>query len=387
MIIVFTLLHIACSLYFLELFQNSLLIKLDESNKAIILLQGQVSHIQDENNYQYCPYNNQGCWAGAINDKSQIFEYFQLKLGEFQIYDLEKHSYNTEILTFLHTYMEQQTNGINKNFLTLSPFASNLNSFVYFGYSLCISQEDAYLKTNQNEAILKNQLNMSGIKSYVQQKYFEETIFKITIQYLELEEQIFDISNYSIILDNEIENCIIPIELMMRIYNQAIFWNFIEDSFNMQYQFFYREANQQRIESLGSIKFYNSVNQPLLIMPENYIDYNYKDSGFDFLKLVGDRFKTQIVLGQSFLRNKIIHYSTDTQEIFIEQLSENKCILQGFEKDKLFDFLLFKIIFILIMSIFVYGIFRKIRAQYLHQKNIKIAQQQLILNNEIEVLK
>ncbi|CAD8167783.1 unnamed protein product [Paramecium octaurelia] len=358
------------------------LIQIAQQLKAYIVLQGIVSQISDENDYLYCPNSTNGCLVGTSDELKQ----HQLKISEFHIYDQEKHTNNPEIISFVHYFMEYQKNEDIQNFITLSPLSQIYNSFVYFGYTLCISNDDGYLKTNQNEAILKNQNKMTGIKSNIQEND-QLNIFSIRIEYLEVYQQIFDISNYSIILNNKIEYCIIPNELMMKIFNQTLYQDFLQVQYDSEFQLFVRETNKQRIENLGLIKFYNSKDQPLLILPEDYIYYNFNNGGFDMLQFFGDRFFPQIVLGRSFLKNKIIHYQSESKQIFVEQLQGEICNPNKFQKETIFEYLIFKIIFILIILIIMYAIFRKIRAQHLLKKNQHIQQQQLISNNEVEVLK
>ncbi|CAD8133715.1 unnamed protein product [Paramecium pentaurelia] len=385
MIIILVFLYLAHSLYLLEYKSNNLMINLDTSSTAIISLQGLISQIYDEDNDQYCPYGYNQCWMALQNNNTDTQERVQLKIKNFSIYDEEMNTYNTEFITFYNPPIDFEINHLNINFLTLSPLTQFFNSFVYFGYSLCRSGQDAYLKTRQNENLQKNRLNINGIKSQI---YHQEdsVTYSIRISYLECFDQVFDISNYQITILDGIEIIILPIELFQRIKifsKQNEFYEYQSDDEN---NFFYRDTNSLRVEFINPIKFYNVKEQPLLIMPEDYIFYNYENLEVDFLKLIGNSLKSEIILGSSFLKNKIIHFTSFTQEIFIEQLLEDKCNLQLNQKDVSIYQDLVKLIIILIFSIFIYAIFRRIRVKYLLKVQNKRVDQQLILN-ETQILK
>ncbi|CAD8069412.1 unnamed protein product [Paramecium primaurelia] len=385
MIIILVFLYLAHSLYLLEYKSNNLMINLDTSSTAIITLQGLISQIYDEDNDQYCPYGYKQCWMAFQNNNTDTKEKVQLQIKNFSIYDEEMNAYKTEFITYYKTPIDFEINHLNMNFLTLSPLAQFFNSFVYFGYSLCRSGQDAYLKTRQNENLQKNRLNINGIKSQVYHQE-DQVTYSIRISYLECFDQVFDISNYQITILDGIEIIILPIELFQRIKIFSYQYEFYEFQSDDENNFFYRDTNSLRVEFINPIKFYNVKEQPLLIMPEDYIFYNYENLEVDFLKLIGNSFKSEIILGSSFLKNKIIHYTSFTHEIFIEQLLEDKCNLQLNQKDVSIYQDLVKLIIILIFSIFIYAIFRRIRVKYLLKVQNKRVHQQLILN-EAQILK
>ncbi|CAD8073389.1 unnamed protein product [Paramecium sonneborni] len=382
MIIIFQLFYIVHTLYLLELRQDKIFINLDASHQAYITFQGVVSYIQDENQYLDCPYQLLACWCQINSNIENEKNLYQLKLGMFQVYDDGKHSQNTEIITFFHKFMEDLDDDTQNNFISLNPFSSYFNSFVYYGYSLCISKEDAYLQTMQNEFLHKKESQILGIKSKF---YFEESQFSIRISYIQYGQNIFDISNYSIFLDFQYETNFFPNELMKQIVeksfpNEFQEFQFIDDQLN-----YFRKSNIYRVDTLEPLKFYNYANQPLIMLPEDYIEYNFKEKDVDILKLAGENQNSKIILGRSFLNNKIIHLSSLTSEIFIEQLSRDICNIQQVQNDSIFNHLISQVSIIFIIIIFFYAIFRKIRAQRLLKNQLKIVESQLILKlQEVE---